>query len=449
MKLLSNTKKGHALVIGGGIAGLLATRVLADFYAQVTLIERDSYPEFPEFRPGAPQGRHVHTMLLKGQQVIEQLFPGIQEKLLASGAIERIYGAESLYFYGGGRCPKLPPVLRGWNCSRLLLEYVLRQEVRALPGVQIIEGKEVLHLIADSGVVCGVQYRERDSNALANPGQDMRADLVVDASGVESHIDEWLQEIGYKQPLEDVVDAHLGYATRWYLSPNDWQGWKGIVIQGVPQQRRAGTLMEVEGGRWMVVLAGSGGDYPPTDEEGFHSFAESLLDPALIEAIRAAQPISPIYGYRRTANRLRRFNKLSHLPAGLIVLGDALCAFNPAYGQGMTVATLEVKALHSCLRSHSSRVGLPRAFYKNAARVIAFPWRLAAGADSTINDQPKGFRYNENLIALLAHDPKVLLTFLKVIHMLQSPLSLFSPLIASKVIFHYVKTKKGRAQRSE
>lgn len=436
-------RRTQAIIIGGGIAGLLAARVLSAHYSQVMLIERDQYPATPTFRPGTPQARHVHTMLLKGQRLLEAWFPRLKEKLLASGTIERAYGHESLYVYGGGRCPTLPPLLHGWNCSRLLLEWHLRQEVCAFPNVQVMEGMEVVHLLStQEKAVCGVQLRTRKQGPPTNEMQEVHGDLVVDASGAASQICRWYQELGYQPPEETVIDADLGYATRIYQAPREWTGWKGIVIQG--QQRRGGTLMEIEGGRWMVVLAGSGGAYPPTDDEGYLAFARSLPDPALFEAMCAAQPLSPIYGYRRTANRLRHFDRLSRQPAGLIVLGDALCVFNPVYGQGMTVAALEAQLLDACLRSSGSEEALTRHFHRKVARVLAFPWRLAAGADAHAGTTRKGFRYMDTFLELLPHDPKALFAFLSVIHMIQSPLALFTPPLVLKVLRQVWRSSQTR-----
>src|SRR5437870_340741 len=104
------SQRSHAIVIGGGIAGLLAARVLINHFEMVTLIERDQYPNEPVFRPGVPQGRHVHSMLLRGQRELEVLFPDLGRKLVGNGAIERDYGHESHYYYGD-ICPPLPPTL--------------------------------------------------------------------------------------------------------------------------------------------------------------------------------------------------------------------------------------------------------------------------------------------------------------------------------------------------
>ena len=442
--------QGHALVIGGGIAGLLAAHVLTNHFARVTLIERDRYADTPAaFRPGTPQGRQVHTMLLRGQRVLESLFPGLETKLFAQGAIKRAYGHESLYYYGG-RCPKLPPVLLGWNCSRQLLEWQIRQELTTCARLQLMEGVEVLHLLFAKAehAVCGVQVRERNQQTPTNEVQDVQADLVIDASGSSSPIVTWLEELGYEPPREEIVNANLGYATRFYEPPTHSQlPWRGIAINAAPPTQRGGVLMEIESNRWMTVLSGMDKDYPPTEDEGYLAFARSLPDPSLAEAIAMATPISPIYGYRRTENRRRYFEHLRCLPEGLLVMGDAVCTFNPVYGQGMTVAALEAQVLDTCLQRNQKGFALD--FQKKVARVIDFPWKLATASDGRVVNrrQSRGLqvRYVESMMALLPHDPQVLLTFLEVTHMLRPARALMSPMMLTKVVRQqYMRKKKGR-----
>jgi 2-polyprenyl-6-methoxyphenol hydroxylase-like FAD-dependent oxidoreductase len=436
-------KRSHALVIGGGIAGLLAARVLTDHFERVTLVEREQYPAEPVFRSGVPQGRHIHTTLLRGQRELEVLFPGLEQKLLVHGAVERDYGNESLYYYGG-RCPQLPPVLHGWNCSRLLLEWQIRQELTKCSQLHMMEGYEVVDLLFDRErqAVKGVYFRARSHTLSEDSEREcLAADLVIDASGSSSRAPQWLLGLGYEAPEEMVVDISLGYATRFY-QPSSQPVWKGIAIGATPEQQRAGVLMAIEGGRWMVGLGGVGKDMPPTDAEGYLAFARSLPDPSLYEAIKEATPISPIYGYRRTENRLRHFDRLRRQPEGFLVMGDAVCAFNPIYGQGMTVAVLEALALDRCLRSRKGR-GLASLFQRKVARVIAFPWMLATASDARISgSKGAGARgpvrwlrgYMENVFALLKSDQMVLLTFLEVIHLLRSPLAFMHPAIIAKVV---------------
>src|SRR5579885_1570210 len=243
------SKRTHALVIGGGIAGLLAARVLLRHFERVTVIERDRYPEEPVFRAGVPQGRHAHIMLLRGQQALETLFPGLKATLLAQGAVERVYGAEgegtSLYSYGG-RCPQIPPVLRGWNCSRPFLEWHIRQQLANEARLQLVEGHEVVHFLASDAehAIVGVQFRAR-AGSFPKDIQEIRADLVVDASGASSRAATWLRELGNATPRARTIDVCINYATCMYR-PAEQSPWKEIAVQTTRPGRPAGALMEIE-----------------------------------------------------------------------------------------------------------------------------------------------------------------------------------------------------------
>jgi 2-polyprenyl-6-methoxyphenol hydroxylase-like FAD-dependent oxidoreductase len=441
------SKRTHALVIGGGIAGLLAARVLLRHFERVTVIERDRYPEEPVFRAGVPQGRHAHIMLLRGQQALETLFPGLKATLLAQGAVERVYGAEgegaSLYSYGG-RCPQIPPVLRGWNCSRPFLEWHIRQKLAQEARLHIVEGHEVVHLLASGAepAISGVQFHARTSS-FPKEIQELRADLVVDASGASSRAATWLRELGNATPRACTIDICINYATCMYR-PAEQSPWKEIALQTTQPGRPAGALMEIEKGRWLVSLTGVGSGQPfPKTQEDFLAFLQTLKEPALFDAVRRATPISPVYGYRKVGNYQRIF---SRPPEGLIVLGDALCSLNPLYGQGMTIAALEALLLDACLQRHAGRQGFAALFQKKAAALLAFPWRLAATADAASRftpegDQARGFSYLDDLMALLPYDQQALLTFLEVIHMVRSPLALVHPPLVMKVLAHRWRTR--------
>jgi len=434
------SEKKHAIVIGGSIAGLVTASVLLKHFQQVTLIERDHYPQDPVSRPGIPQGRQIHTTLLRGQRALEQLFPGLESKLLVHGAVPRDYGNESLYYYRG-LCPRVPPVLHGWNCSRLLLEWQIRQELNAYDQLRIIEGQEVTHLLLEESLnsVIGVQFRD-SNHALGGDIQRLLGDLIVDASGSSSRASKWLSELGYDVPPEETIRVDLGYATRFYEAPETKVPWKGIAIQAGGLPPRGGMLMEIEQGRWMVVLSGTNGDYPPTEDNAFLAFAQSLPELALYDAIKNAAPGSKIYGYRYATNCFCHFERLQRYPERFIIVGDAVCNFNPIYGQGMTVAALEALLLDACLQKGMQK-GFSRVFQKKVARMLAQPWLLATGADRhDSNAKTKGFisnlarTYTDALIAQLSQDPSLFLTFLEVVHMLKRPGVLFSPQIMLKVL---------------
>src|SRR5690349_16871493 len=228
----------HAIVIGGGIAGLLAARVLIKHFDRVTLIERDHYPDEPVFRAGVPQGRHLHVLYVRGQQILENLFPGITEKLLMRGAIESDFTNDYVYRFRAGWLPRTPSQLRGYTCTRLLLEWQVRQEVLAYQRIEMIQGHEVTGLVASDDLqsVTGVCLRERKPHMGGEQQEScIYADLVVDASGRSSRAPRWLEALDYSPPSETVINAFLGYATRVYTPPAEpARTWKGMLIQSNP-----------------------------------------------------------------------------------------------------------------------------------------------------------------------------------------------------------------------
>jgi 2-polyprenyl-6-methoxyphenol hydroxylase-like FAD-dependent oxidoreductase len=442
----------HAIVIGGGMAGLLSAHVVSQYFERVSLIERDHYPEGPVFRAGVPQGRHVHVLLVRGQHILEAFFPGLKEKLVAQGAMEGDFMADYGYFFPSGWYPPTPSRLKGYACSRPLLEWQVRQEVMAGERVSVIEEHEVVHLVGsrDGRAVTGVQMRARQRTGLAERELiTLTADLVVDASGRDSQISNWLESLGYPRPPETVANPFLGYASRLYTPASDpSRTWKGLLIQPDPPNRlRNGVIWPVEGGHWLVGLGGTGKDYPPTDEDGFLAFVQSLPDPLFSEALKDAQPHSSIVGYRRTENRWRHFERLPRLPEGLVVLGDAVCTFNPIYGQGMTVAALGAVVLDESLRQQRRQglTGWSRRFQRKLARMNKTPWQLAMASDSRVpaleGKKPSGlapvlYRYVDHLVELLPRDPFVGQTFSEVVHMIKSPRALFHPAIVARVLLH-------------
>ncbi len=277
----------------------------------------------------------------------------------------------------------------------------------------------------------------------------LAADLVVDASGRDSQVPCWLEALGYPCPPETVVNPFLGYASRLYTPASDpRRTWKGLVIRADPPSNlRSGVIWPVEGGNWQVGLGGTGKDYPPTDEDGFLEFAKSLPDPMFYEALKDAQPHSSIYGYRRTENRLRHFERLSRQPEGFVVLGDAVCVFNPIYGQGMTVAALSAVVLDESLRQqrHNRLEGFSRRFQRKLARMNKTPWQLATASDYRVptleGKKPNRvatltYRYVDHLVELLPITPSAGKTFSEVVHMIEPPIALFHPAIVARVLLH-------------
>ncbi len=376
-----------AIVIGGSIAGLTVARILAGHFAHVTVIERDHLSKTPDFRRGVPQGRHAHTLPLRGQKILEQQFPGLVEELLVRGAVSINGGSEMAYYIAGGwHQLRHHTALVSMTYSRPLLESTIYRRLASHSKVHFIHDHEVAGLsVDDRGErVTGVYLRRR--RELSSTETHLAAELVVDASGRDSQAPQWLASLGYMPPLESTVNAFPGYATRIYRRPTESsESWKTLYIRPKPPTgTRGGLIIPIEGDRRIVTLIGMARDYPPTDEEGFLNFARSLPANPLYDAIKHAEALTKPYGYRRSENRVRHFEKLPRYLEGFLVCGDAAYALNPVYAQGMTAALMGSQALDRCLHEQarqSGLTGLAAIFQKQLSQAVADPWRLATRED--------------------------------------------------------------------
>jgi flavin-dependent dehydrogenase len=445
---------GHAVVVGGSMAGLLTARALADQFARVTVIERDRLPNGPHPRKGVPQARHVHILLLRGQAILEQWFPGLEDELGALDAPRLDVTQDGFWLNRAGWGPVFASGRHGRTCSRDLREWVVRRRLRTLPTVRFREACDVVGLLSDAtGVrVTGVRVRPRGLTTGGVPlEEDLAADLVVDAGGRGSRAPEWLAILGYAKPKELVINSFLGYSSRYYAPPEDFTApWQGLYIQPAPPAHmRGGGIYRVEGGRWLVTLVGIGGDYPPTADPDFLEFARSLRSPVLYDALQHAQPLSPIVGYRGTANRWRYYERLARWPEQFVVVGDAACAFNPVYGQGMTAAALGAAILAATLRDQGRRHpdgdlrGLAARFQRRLARGNRPLWAIAILEDfrcpQTVGGRPTlgdllAQRYIDRVLRRSTTDRVVYLTLVEVLQLVQPLRALVGPGMLARVL---------------
>jgi 2-polyprenyl-6-methoxyphenol hydroxylase-like FAD-dependent oxidoreductase len=456
---------GHAVVIGGSIAGLLTARVLSDHFARITIVERDSFPDQPDFRKGAPHARHAHGLLVRGQHIMEGFFPGLTDELYAQGALSFNAGYDLALSIGGAAVQPFATDLAMTACSRPLLEHTLRRRVALLPQVQLFSGCDVLGLLADDlrQRATGVIIRRRNHPDRAE--ERITADLVVDASGRSSRLPDWLAELGYIAPTETTVDAQTSYTTRLYRRPAGRRTWKVLyAIPQAPEQSRGCIIAPLEGDRWHVTLTGLNGDYPPTDPAGFSEFAKSVPVPEFYQAIANAEPLSEPYSYRNSANRWRHYEALPRYLEGVLALGDSVYALNPVYGQGMTVAAVGAETLAACLTQHRRRRGndyrgLARTFQRRLAAVNTAPWQLATQQDLRWPAAAVDYRPNPPTRAMQAYFNQVLIAmtssgevasaFTRVQNMLASPASLFHPRIVWQVLAHGLMKPKAQSVKRE
>jgi 2-polyprenyl-6-methoxyphenol hydroxylase-like FAD-dependent oxidoreductase len=379
-----NNKASHAVVIGCGIAGMCAARVLSEHYELVTIIERDRLPGAPDHRPGVPQSHHGHGLLLRGLNELDDLFPGFAERLLASGAERVDLGAEFAHLTEWGWSPRVRTGVSPISSNRLTIEHTLRELMRAqVPNLNVREQTRAQNLVVER------EPRLRVTGIEVNGplGREvLEADLVVETSGKNGMLVQRLEALGLSEPPTEVVDPDSAYGSRFYRlptpAPKEWW-WKGMLIDAkVPDQPRCAMLLPCGDNRLVLMLIGMNGDYPPGDEAGYMEYIRSLPTPYLAHVISQCEPLSPIHRSKRLANRWRHFERWSSELPGFLCLGDALATFTPFHGQGMTVAAAAAQTLGQKLRELGpDPVRLPPAFYRANAKFVGEVWGMATTMD--------------------------------------------------------------------
>jgi 2-polyprenyl-6-methoxyphenol hydroxylase-like FAD-dependent oxidoreductase len=425
----------HAIVVGAGITGLSTARILSDHFSDVTILDRDELPGGGQPRKGVPQGRHAHALLGGGAKAIEELFPGITEELVADGAALVEFNEGSWHQAGGFRAPSLIE-RRVVSASRPFIEAAIRRRVAGLPNVSIAGGMAVETLLYGGGRVSGVRAFDGTTSL------ELYADLVVDCSGRSSRASLWMEDIGFRAPEVVEVRCDVHYCTA--IVPRldgDLAGEFAIVIESPPHGKRAGFLLPIEDDRWIVTITSCFGAEAPKDPEGFLAMAARLPSHEIYDLLRKAGPIDAVAVHRMVTSKRRRYEKLTEVPAGLVVLGDAICSFNPVYGQGMTSGVLQAVELGACLDDADIDEQLVRRFYRRAAKVIASPWKIAVGNDFAYPEctgrKPVGTdlvnRYLHRVLLAAQVSPEVNTAMLLVQNLMAPPSTLFRPRLVPSV----------------
>ena len=369
----------RAVIAGGSLGGMLGARAIAPHFAEVVVLERDVFAATPAPRRTTPQSHHVHVLLKGGENAIEEILPGFRGAIEASGSVKMRAGQDFLAGSELGFAPRFDGGLELHGQSRWMLEHCLREQVLATtPNVSLRTGATVRGLMLDAGAHRFSGVKLETNNGTAN----LEADLVIDATGRGEGGLRWLSALAITLPDVEEVGVDFGYSSAVVeLAADPARDWKALVMGNLPRVgARGAVLLPIEGGRFICSLGGRAGDYPPDNEAGFLEFAKSLPHPNMYEALKTARFVSPVARMIYPANRFRHYERLTTLPHGLIPLGDALCSFNPTYGQGMTSAALQAHALFDTLAQRASGDSLDvltRTYLQRAADVARMPWRQA------------------------------------------------------------------------
>ncbi|MFF8568518.1 FAD-dependent oxidoreductase [Streptomyces albidoflavus] len=374
----------HAVVLGGGHAGMLAATALARHADTVTVVDRDRLPlDAPEPRKGVPQARHLHVLMSGGARAIDALLPGTVDRLRERGAHRLGVPEDVVTLSADGWQHRFPETQFMITATRDLTDWTVRDQALRQERVRLLQECEVRELLGGPGRVTGV----RVATAGEGPGtvRDLPADLVVDCTGRASRLRQWLAALGVPAVPEEVVDSGLAYATRLYEAPPGAR--EGFPVVNVfsdyraPVPGRSASLVPVEGGRWMISLTGTRGGRPPRREDEFDAFARSLRSPLIARLMATARPLTGVQGSSTAANRRFYCERATAWPDGLVVLGDSLVAFNPVYGTGMSAAARSALALAGVLADGGVDGSCARRAQRAIGAVVDDPWTMATSQD--------------------------------------------------------------------
>jgi 2-polyprenyl-6-methoxyphenol hydroxylase-like FAD-dependent oxidoreductase len=441
----------QAVVIGAGIGGLTVAGALAGHFDQVIVLERDLLPAAAASRAGTPQARHVHGLLAGGLKALAELFPGIEQDLFRAGALS-LNGSLEVRVERPGFDPYPARDLGVLTlaASRPLIECVLRARVERLPTVRLRSPCRVRSILytADGSSACGVCFDDADGQT-----RDLRADLVIDASGRGSLTLDLLRAAGRMAPPETTIGVDIGYASATYEIPTGVdRPWKGVLtFPQAPQSSRGALMLPQEGGLWLLSLGGRGNDKPPGDENGFLDFARHLRTSTIHDAIRSARRVGEIHRFAFPQSRWRHFDRVTDFPRGLLPIGDVICTFNPIYGQGMSVAAQEALLLKRLLapgRGNTATLsGLPQTYFAALGPILETPWAMAAVPDfifpQTTGERPPDFarvlRLGFAMQRLAARRADVHKLVIEVQHLLKPRSAYRRPLLMARLLLESLR----------
>ena len=437
----------HAVVIGASIAGLCAARVLSEHFDRITMFERDHLPERPANRAAVPQGRHVHLLMARGADEFENMFPGLLDDMVRAGVPKLANRPDCIHFGAAGHVlgtkHRLRDEFTAYVPSRPHLEWQIRLRVRALPNVGMVN-LGVAEPLFDPATrrVTGVRLEGGDTAA---------ADLVVDATGRGTRLPVWLRQWGFAPPTEETVDVGIDYATHQVRIPDGLFEEK-VVVAGASRRQPLGLgMLYYEDGLWGLTTFGTAKAAPPDDFAGMIALADQILPHHVSQALRRGEPVGEVARHKYPTSRWRRYDKLADFPEGIIPLGDSVVSFNPTFGQGMTMTSIQAANLRTVLESGARDVARPLA--QLTAKTTYPVWTMNAIGDLVLHNaagarpwwyRPVGALFDQFLGAAES-DPVLAEWFLRRFSLLDSLYMVPSPRLVGRAVRHNMRL--WRAER--
>jgi 2-polyprenyl-6-methoxyphenol hydroxylase-like FAD-dependent oxidoreductase len=433
----------HAIVVGAGIGGLAAAKALSSSFETVTVLERGALPSQPIARIGTSQARQIHVLLRGGLDALIQFLPELETELERAGAFRVRVGSQArLELPGFDPFPRRDLGFDYLSMTRPLLEFVVRRLIEKQGNISLKPRCRVTQFLEspDRSAVTGVRYDDADGRS-----NELAADFVVDASSRGALTLALLDKVGLPRPQETDIGIDLHYATAMFRIPSSAPSdWRAVLHRPSAQSGRGGLLVPVENNCWQVNLTYMHGGTVPENVRDFIAFARTLRTQTIHDAIEGAVPVGPIYRFAFPCSIRRRFDALDRFPDHLLPIGDVICRFNPAFGQGMSVAAQEAGALRRLIEARISDAdplkGLAQPFFAAVQDLLAAPWTVAESdfiyektRGQRPNDLHQRLSFNSALQRVAAEDAMVHQIVSEVSHLIKPSSALRDPQIVSRV----------------
>ncbi|MCV7413174.1 oxygenase [Mycobacterium florentinum] len=446
--------RGTAVVIGGSIAGIAAAKVLTETFDRVIVLEKDDPHRRREGRPGAAQGWHLHHLLTAGQIELERFFPGIVDDMVREGAFKVDMAAQYRIRLGGSWKKPGTSDIEIVCAGRPLLEWCVRRRLDDEPRIDFRYESEVDDLVFDraNNAIIGVAV-SKDGGFEVLP-----AEFVVDASGKNTRVPEFLDRIGIGAPEVEQDIINCFYSTMQHRVPPDrqWQDKVMVICYAYrPFEDTYAAQYYTDSSR--TILSTSLVAYncysPPRTAREFREFANLMPSPVVGENIDGLEPASAIYNFRYPNMLWLHYERKRHLPRALLAVGDAYTSADPVSGLGMSLALKEVREMQVLLGKYGpDHQDLPRRYYKKIAKLAHTAWFVIREQNLRFDwmkdvdkKRPFYFRiltwYMDRLMELVHDDLDAYREFLAVVHLVKPPLALMTPGVASRVIGKWARTR--------
>lgn len=449
-----------AVIVGGSIAGIATAKVLSARFDKVIVLEQDTRHDRREGRPGAAQGHHLHHLLIAGQQEAERIFPGIVDDMVREGAFKVDMAQQYSLRLAGTWKKRCDSDIEIVCAGRPLLEWCFRRRLDDVPNVDFRYETTMQDLVYDAqrNAVIGVAIDGADGLEV------IPAEFVVDASGKNTRLPEFLERIGVGAPELEQDILNCFYSSMWFHVPPERQ-WTDKVMEICyayrPNEQTYAAQYYVDSSR--TLLCSSLIEYncysPPRNHREFLEFAKRMQSPKVHENIAGLEPATGVYNFRSPRMQRYRYEHLARVPAGLVAIGDSYTSTDPVAGLGMTIVLQQVARLRDLLATvDASSAALPRRYYKAASKIADGAWfviREQTLRFDWVHDvdkkRPIYFRalnwYMDRVTELVHEDLDAYRTFLSVIHMVKAPTAMLTPAMIAKVLGKWAWTKL-RGQRT-